>query len=331
MINLIPKRIEQVEIDNILLPDNIPKLLRIDLVKSRMPIIKDDGHIIYGENKIAAYKSLGYKKIECAIYPSDLEPEQYDLIRSIEKFKEDQTSWQARVKLEFEIHRLFQSLYGAGKRGRGHTGWGIKDTAAQLNISVGKLNEDVNLAKAFLIDPELEKSASRDIAKRVYEKAFKQVISEYSADNSVPKIEPDRAFYGKPELILRELPEDCFHAAIFEIDLHSDEWLADLFAQVYDKLGKDSFFYIFCDIDNFSSYKNLLLARNFKVQEYPLISLLNIDKFISPKPWQYTLTYESIIVAVNGDPALLDGKIHFSAFSVSSRQNTAKILLNHST
>ena len=330
----ISPRIEKVKLDHILLHcDYNPSAEYVrELSKDaihEMPIIKDDGTILTGEFKIWSYKQWYHEEIECVIYPSDLKPERYDLIIAFDKFKKDQT-WQARIKLELEIHNLLQLIHGAGKRGRGYTGWGIKDTAVQLNISIGKLNEDINLAKAFLIDPELEKISTRDKAKKVYDKVFKQAISDLS-EPIIQTIEPDRALYGKPALILRNLPDACFHVAILEVDLNVDEWLADLFGQVYDKLIEDSFFYIFCDIDNFSSYKNLLQARNFKVQDFPVIYSLLRDDMTSKLPWQYNLNYESIIVAIKGDPVLLDGMIHYASITASNKKDIIKNLLNHST
>lgn len=329
----IEPRIEEVEISNILLEEDFKFTKLIE--PTRMPAITDDGHIIYGKLFIYAAKSINWKTITCAIYPSNLSEDQYNLIRVSEELK-CPISWQSRVKLELRFHELNQSICGASKRGRGNKGgWSVQDSAQSLNISFGKLSEDLNLARAMKIDPEIEKLKDRDTAKKVYDRAFKQVIASKVDPPNFPTFEVDKAHYGNNYgLMLRELYKDnSFHAAILNIetyDLDKAEWLADIFSQVYRTLRENSFFYVFCEFDNFNAYASLLGASQFKVQPFPII-FFREDIKLSTHPWEYYHNYQTVIVAVKGDPALLTYRTFSSVMLAKDNQVATKILLNQST
>lgn len=324
---MIEPRVEKVNIDCILLKEDPSfSLVRLgSFATLRRPCIKDDGTIITGKFKIQAYKQLNQKEIECDVYPCDLEPEQYHLVRIFNELKSDNLHWADRVRLELEAHKNFQALYGISKKGPGNKGgWGIKDTAQALNIAIGKMNEDANLARALEINPNLAKE-TRDTAKRIYNKEFKQVIVE---NEPIVKIE-SRALYGKPELILRDTEPSTFHACLLSFaSKQLDEWLADFICQIYKVLRKDSFLYIIHDIRHFSHLEVFLTEAGFKVQSFPIIAYREELK-LRTLSWEYYPNYQAIMLAVKGDPALLAHEP--AAQSYAGQYDLVKILLNHCT
>jgi len=78
--------------------------------------------------------------------------------------------WHEEVLEEKEIHEANIEKFGQAdskRKDRGGTGWSLKDTAEQLNISVGKLCQDIKLAEAFKAHPFLLRIKDKQVALRV--------------------------------------------------------------------------------------------------------------------------------------------------------------------
>jgi hypothetical protein len=82
--------------------------------------------------------------------------------------------WQVDIDAVLLAHRTGILKYGPAKKGRPRNGdsrgWGIRETAKDLGIPVGKACENLCIALAMIIRPEIRECSSRDEALRLSRK-----------------------------------------------------------------------------------------------------------------------------------------------------------------
>lgn len=76
--------------------------------------------------------------------------------------------WQLEARRILELHRARIKTHGEAKAGRPirgkKKGWGIRDTAKELDRPLGPTSEDIKLALCFESHPEVLKIKDRHIA-----------------------------------------------------------------------------------------------------------------------------------------------------------------------
>jgi len=125
--------------------------------------MREDGkyQLIAGGRRLKAHQELQRETIQ-AVLRSDLD----ELAKKELEFEENAqrknlTIWE-EVEAIAEIHRLKKERYNKGLPGRyGRGGWSQRDTALQLDVSEGKVSQDLLLAEAIKKFPKLKEAKTR--------------------------------------------------------------------------------------------------------------------------------------------------------------------------
>lgn len=159
-ITILPER-QRTKIDDEYISQLADSLRLVGLIN---PVIIDEKGLVVGECRIRAARLLGWSEIEVRRF-SELDDLERELIELEENLRRKSLSLQDEVNAKARIHDLLQDRHGhtaqhGGKKG----GWRLRDTAAHLGISIGKMSQDVRLAKAMKKDSTLAKLPTKTAA-----------------------------------------------------------------------------------------------------------------------------------------------------------------------
>jgi len=146
--------------------------------------------LIAGYRRLTCCKQLGWKHIEVKFY-KDLSPmdlKELELEENIHK----ELSWDEKAALRAEIHLLKQKKYGKAVKGHESSGWGIKETAESLSVSLGTLSTDIQLVNAMDKLPRLRGFSSRKQAIKFLNKAKERAILSELAKRDKEKEEKSK-------------------------------------------------------------------------------------------------------------------------------------------
>ncbi len=279
------------------------------------PAIKENHEVITGRLRITACIACKLDPIEVKIYPSDLPEEEYKIISLHENLKRYNLPWHEQVIKEAQLHSLRQVQHGPGKQGK-KTGWGLRDTATELNISLGYLSEDIRMAEAIMADPSLKKIGDKTTARRVILGKLKRINQEVDSTRHV-NFETNKIYCGSSEVILQGFPDNTFDVCLTDPPwleyrddkLIRDEFTLSVFSQVYRVMKNNSFLYMFVSTQDWIFYQAELHKLGFSVQKYPLIWIKEGVLSYGTRSWEYQRDYEPILLAVKGSPSLTGNMI----------------------
>lgn len=270
--------------------------------------------LIAGKSRLKAIKDLGNNSIEVHIENSEVSPLE---IVIHENLRRSNLEWHEQVTLEEELHILRQEQHGKKRTGRGASsapGWSQVDTARELGVALGSMSQDLFLASALKKNPHLKNIKDKNTALRLAKDAAKREHIEI--ETLAPDLmEMNQVFHGDSFEILQEIPDETFDVCITdppwiefrEKDLTRDETTIKVFAEVFRTLKRDSLLYAFVSTPDFHYYFYALRELNFNVQEFPLIWDKEGVMTHGRMAWQYGRTYEPILLAAKGRPALTQG------------------------
>lgn len=273
--------------------------------------------LIAGKKRLRALQQLGIKVVDVKTYPSDLTTDQILELNLHENLKRDNATWYEQVEMRKQLHELRRRMHG-GAQTRGGSiyrekGWTQADTARELGIAVGVLNEDIQLANAVATDPSLSKVKDKITALRLIKNRAKREESQAFA--LLPSdFEMNQVFLGGAEEILKQIPARTFDACITDPpwsqyarneELTSDQVdLIPVFKEVFRVLKDDSFLFVITSSTDQPHYMAELPKLGFAVQQYPLIWQKNRTITHGRRNWEFARDYEPIILAVKGNPIL---------------------------
>lgn len=285
----------------------------------------DSIYMLTGETRLAACKLLKWEFIS-GVIKEGLSSKDEDIIKEIqihENLFRYNLPWWDQVAAIKELHELREKQFGKSKAGGPKSGWSMRDTAAELGISLGTISQDITLAKAIELDPNLKKITDAKTARRLIKEHEKRTWQEISA--SAPKdISVDQLYLGDSVEILKYMPDRVFDAVItdppwlrFYRDqtLESDEHTVDVFTEVWRTMKMDSFLYVFLGTKDVDEYRSKLPKMGFHLQEMPLIWAKQNVITHGKRSWEYARDYEHILLAVKGSPALTSTKQLSSIFT----------------
>ncbi len=119
----------------------------------------DNFMVIAGNRRVRAAIRLGWVSIDCLV-KDDMDEAQIREITIKENLAHLKLEWYERVTMIEEYHGLMVYKHGRGEPGNphgGNKGWGQRDTAKNLDISLGSLSESLKLAKLIRANPELRR------------------------------------------------------------------------------------------------------------------------------------------------------------------------------
>lgn len=290
---------------------------------------------VAGERRIRAAKSLGWKEIEADL--RDVTEHDGKVIRLHENLRRHNLPWHEQVALVQELHDLRQAEHGKAEMGRpwdGKKGWSLRDTAAELNVGLGNLSEDMLLARALKVDPNLSKVKDKKTAIRLAriattrEQNFIESFAPTSSTRSSSGLEVDQVYLGDSVEILKRLPEASVDHCItdppwikfYDAKLRIDERTLPVFKELYRVLKPGAMLYLFAGMDDvyyYSGYnlpaennetkhiKGKLEEIGFNVATTPVIwqKLKSLSRR-GVRPWEYDKDFEFVVVACKGNAVL---------------------------
>lgn len=164
-----------------------------------------NGHryrLLAGGRRCAAALEAQIKSIPANIYPStltELDKKEIELWENL--YRKDMT-WQEECKIKKEIHELKVSQYGQAVKSS--EGWSMTDTSDLLRESKSLLIEDVNLAGAMEIIPQLTECKNKNEAKKLLKKLQTNMLNAAAAK----EIQQDRS--NTPENIQKRRLIDSY-------------------------------------------------------------------------------------------------------------------------
>lgn len=243
--------------------------------------------LVAGLRRLLAHFRLGESmvEVEFAKVEDPLVAEEMSLHENI---KRHNLEWWQEALLIKDFHDLKQKQVGAApsKGGRpkkdASKGWGLRDTARELGISLGDASQKIDLAKEVLANPQLRNIKDQDTARRLVKVHAKRIETEeeQGAPSAVVEgLELDQIYNGDSSEVLKLLPDLSFDACITDPpwlnfrgfnQLEKDERTDLVFKEVFRVLKFNTLLYAFVGIDDFSYYKQRLPQFGFKVSKTPL-------------------------------------------------------------
>jgi site-specific DNA-methyltransferase (adenine-specific) len=325
------KLIREVKDDNVMVLGLVESIKVEGLLHP--PLIKDDLTVIAGDKRVRDCQILGFKEIVVRVYPSNLPDETYKILRLHENLKRFNLPWYDQVVMEKELHDLRVQENGKAETGkrkdRGGTGWGLRDTAQELNISFGGLSQDIKLAEAYLADPSMARIQDKKTAMRVITKDLKLISQENTANANT---EESQILLGGSEEVLKAFSDNTFDACITDppwlefkdATLTKDKFTLPVFKEIFRVLKPNSFLFAFVSTQDWYIYQKNLEEIGFNVQKYPMIWIKENSLSYGTTTWQTQRNYEQIILAVKGSPAFRDNMILSTL--ISSVVNSGKLI-----
>lgn len=290
----------------------------IELIGLLHPITvrENDGKyvLVTGRTRLKAFIELGKLEI-----PAQIETSEITALEIVihENLRRDNLPWYEQVKLESDLHELRQSQHGKKRTGRNAAsspGWSQVDTARELGVALGSISQDLFLASALKANPHLYKIRDKQTALKLAKDTAKRTMQEVEALTPT-SFESDQIFEGDSLEILQEIPENTFDCCLTDppwleykdAGLKRDESTIPTFGEIYRTLKHDSLLYAFVSTPDFFYYQKVLTELHFCVQEFPLIWNKSGVITHGKLSWQYGRTYEPILLAAKGKPALTQG------------------------
>lgn len=278
------------------------------------PCIKDNNEIIAGKLRVLAARNVKFATLACNSYPSNLSEDEYLEISLEENLRRDNLPWHELVIKTKEYHELkLRQNESSGVKGK-KSQWGMRETAAELRVSLGNLSEDIKLADAIMLDPSLRRITDKTTAKKVIAENIQRSRQELGASRPV-NIETNICHPGDAGVILKLYEDNTFDACITDPPwlefrdpkLTRDKFTLPVFSEIYRTLKANSLLFAFVSTQDFFYYYEELPKIGFSVQKWPIIWVKEGSLSHGRKTWEYQRDYEPILVAAKGNPALTGG------------------------
>lgn len=122
--------------------------------------------LIAGGRRLTAFRALNRKTIP-AIFRDQLDELTRKELEYEENIQRKSLTWVEECKAVAEIHRIKKKKYATNFPDKFGRNWSQKDTAQALQMSEGKVSQDVTIAEALAIHPELAQAGNRKDALRM--------------------------------------------------------------------------------------------------------------------------------------------------------------------
>lgn len=184
--------------------------------------------LVAGERRVLACRQLGMDTMPAYCYLGEPDDMEKRLIELEENVRRKDFTWQEEVELKREIHELKQRQHGKSLTGnQSGEGWSMRNTADFLQESVGMTSEDIALAEATKVMPELLTAKNKTEAKKVMRsviakhevtQAAEAIATRLEAEptDSVQRRLVDSYVIGDALELLKNLPSDYYD--IVELD-----------------------------------------------------------------------------------------------------------------
>lgn len=180
-------------------------------------------YLLAGGRRLEACKLLQHETILVRIYPATLTELDARAIELAENIKRMEMNWTEEAALTLEIHRLQSEIHGEQKSYNDTEGWSQRKTANLLGRSDAIVSDDLDLARALELMPELSQFAK---SKTEATKLLKKLGQEVANERRASEIKALKA--TTPEDEQRQKLISCYNVQDFF------EWAAGQPSEFYD-------------------------------------------------------------------------------------------------
>lgn len=294
------------------------------------PVIDEDNNIIAGERRVRACKYLELEEIEVRLMDdlTELERREIELEENIQR---KQFSWQEEVRAKKEIDQIKREIHGSKVKGHETDGWGVTDTAKELDQSVGTVSQDIKLANAMDEYPEIAEEKNKHRAMKKLKKLEEEKTYQEMLELMEDKELSDRFELHNQDCIewLKERESNSVDLIIMDppwgIDMDTAsqtakksgiEYVDDIdeilfivdkaIEEAYRVLKDDAHLYCFFGIRHYQLFKDLIIENGFQVDEVPLV--WTKGQAGAPAKYRtYPSSYETIFFCYKGKRDLNSG------------------------
>jgi len=145
--------------------------------------------LLAGGRRFTAATKAGIAELPVRIYPQDIGELQQRSIELMENVLRKDLDWVEVARLRSKVHELQVEIYGekisTSPNAPGH---GLRDTANLFNISAGQVSEDLKLAKALELFPQLASAKNKTDAHKKLSQIQEGLIREELASRLAAKV-----------------------------------------------------------------------------------------------------------------------------------------------
>lgn len=144
--------------------------------------------LLAGGRRIKAATQAGISEIPIRIFPETLSTLEMRSIELMENVARKDLSWVEAANLKKEIHELQVAIHGIKvSTSPGAPGWSKADTADLLGKSPGGITDDINLANALKVFPQLKEAKTKNDASKLLKALQGQMIMNELANRARAK------------------------------------------------------------------------------------------------------------------------------------------------
>jgi DNA modification methylase len=133
-------------------------------------------------------KKGGSLEVSVRVYEQDLSEHELRVLEYAENMYRKDLTWQEKIKLEKRIHETQVAIHGEKiSTTKGAKGWSQRDTAELMGKSIGKVSEDIQLARMMEDLPQIDWAKFK--TKSDVQKAIKKVSKSVEQQTKAAKAE----------------------------------------------------------------------------------------------------------------------------------------------
>ena len=133
--------------------------------------------LLAGGRRYKACMQAGVSEIPVRCYPDTLSSLEMRSIELMENFARKDLTWVEAANLKKEIHELQISIHGKKtSTSPDAPGWAMKDTAELLGKSIGGVSDDIKMANAVEVFPQLKQAKTKNDAVKALKKLQEEMV-----------------------------------------------------------------------------------------------------------------------------------------------------------
>lgn len=219
--------------------------------------------LIAGGRRLRAFQELGKTTIP-ALFRDNLDDLTRAELEAEENIQRKDFNWIEECKAFRQIHALKQQQFKNNFPERFGRSWSQKDTADAIRISEGKLSQDIALADATELHPELLKAGSKKEA----QKMLRHLKTNCTPDEAIYKTRLRDCFVQRPfPECLEKVTDHSVDLIITDISNYSADKVLPLLLK---KMNFISHAFVFFPLEQFGSITETLALNkaNFRNRPY---------------------------------------------------------------
>lgn len=195
--------------------------IKTDGLRSPIIITREGKRLVAGYRRLKAVESLKLTSIPVRFF-EDFTPYEILKLQLEEDILHKKLSWQEEVRIKNELHQIYMERNigggkGAYRKGGGKDSWTQQSTAKELNVNSSTLSEELRLAQATKLFPELLKIRTKtDAIRKMYRLQEIAVLQEIARRRgSIEGSDDDvRLLNGDCTELIKKIPDESIDLII---------------------------------------------------------------------------------------------------------------------